>query len=52
MLETDNKCKFCDIPIYINVNGDYLELPNNICPMCGEKVEFGLKERTDKEINS
>ena len=37
-------CKYCNIPIYIRVNGEYIELPNNYCPMCGEKVEFGLKE--------
>ena len=43
----DNKlmCKYCSVPIYIKVNGEYIELPNNFCPMCGEKVEFGLKEK-------
>ena len=41
-------CKYCQEPIYIkSKTGEYLELPNNVCPMCGEKVEFGLKERTD-----
>lgn len=37
-------CKYCSVPIYIKVNSEYLELPNNFCPMCGEKVEVGLKE--------
>ena len=26
----------------------YLQLPNNFCPMCGEPVEFGLKEKPQK----
>lgn len=42
-------CKYCNIPIFIKGNnGEYLELPNNICPMCGEKVEVGLKEKPQK----
>lgn len=47
----DNKmCKYCSVPIFIKgINGEYLELPNNICPMCGEKVEFGLKEKEIEE---
>ena len=45
MVRMDNKmCKYCSIPIYIKVNGEYIELPNNVCPMCGEKVEFGERE--------
>lgn len=52
----DNKlmCKYCEVPIYIkSIKGDYLELPNNVCPMCGEKIEFAPKEHTDntKELN-
>lgn len=45
----DVPCKYCNIPIYIKLNGEYLELPNNVCPMCGEKVEFGLKGKDNED---
>lgn len=36
------KCKFCDIPVYVKSKTDedeYLELPINYCPMCGREKE-------------
>ena len=35
-------CKFCEEKIYVQSKtkeGEYLELPINYCPMCGEKKE-------------
>lgn len=48
-------CRYCKEAVYIKSktkDGEYLWLPTNYCPMCGEKVDVGLKEHTDKDINS
>ena len=44
----DKVCKYCNIPIYIKGNnGEYLELPNNVCPMWGEEIPFAPKETNE-----